>query len=68
MDKILGESSRQSPVYLLTIKETIDALRLSRATLNRMEHSGVLRPVRIGRATRYRREDVEALARFGAAY
>ncbi|MFQ3665577.1 MAG: helix-turn-helix domain-containing protein [Sphingomonadaceae bacterium] len=46
---------------LLKLKEASERLRLSRATLYRLEARGLLPIVRIGRAARIRAEDVEKL-------
>jgi excisionase family DNA binding protein len=42
-------------------------LDISRSTLWRLSRQGVLTPVRIGRAVRYRWSDLHALAKGGAA-
>lgn len=46
---------------LLTRDEVADLLRVSRRTVERMEDSGQLQAIRIGRQVRYRRADVDAL-------
>jgi excisionase family DNA binding protein len=45
---------------LLTVQEVADLLRVTVRTVQRMEADRTLLPVRIGRAVRYRREDVQA--------
>lgn len=45
---------------LQTAPEVADRLRVTIRTLQRLESEGLLVPVRIGRAVRYRREDVDA--------
>jgi len=51
---------------LLDTKEVADALRVSRVTVWRLMQSGELRPVRIGRAVRFRPQDVDRVLREGA--
>lgn len=54
------------PVPLLTVPQVMAALAIkSRATLWKWEQSGHLTPVRIGRAVRYRPEDVQAFITAG---
>lgn len=45
---------------LLTSQEVADRLRVTVRTLQRLEADRLLLPIRIGRAIRYRREDVDA--------
>ena len=49
------------PMELLTVRQTMDLLRVARSTIYRWEQSGVLVPVRIGGIVRYRRDDLERL-------
>lgn len=52
---------------LLTPFETAAALKVTPTTLRHLRQVGTLQPVRIGyRTLRFKREDVERLARFGA--
>lgn len=44
---------------LLNIRETCEALSLGRTTLFELMHRGDLTPVRIGRAVRFRVQDLE---------
>lgn len=46
---------------LLTTKEVADHLRVSRMTVNRMIHAGVLEAIRPGRSYRIKRESLQAL-------
>lgn len=55
-------------VRLLTVRQTLRVLNVSRATLYRRvtpagEWGDVLRPLKIGRSTRFASSDVEALLR-----
>ena len=50
-----------TPEPLLTTDQVADLLQISRRSVERLEESGRLASVRIGRLVRYRREDVEAL-------
>jgi predicted DNA-binding transcriptional regulator AlpA len=52
---------------LATAEQAVAFLSLSRTTLWRLERKGVLEPVRIGRAVRYRWADLHELVRGGAA-
>jgi excisionase family DNA binding protein len=45
---------------LFTPRETQAYIRVSATTLRKLAALGALRPIRIGRALRYRRSDVEA--------
>jgi excisionase family DNA binding protein len=45
--------------HLLTVREAMALLRVSRQTLHRMVKDGKVVPVRIGRAVRYSRNDLE---------
>jgi excisionase family DNA binding protein len=47
---------------LIDMKQTGEALSASRATIYRLIAAGKLQPFKLGRATRFRREDVEAFA------
>ena len=47
---------------LWDIKTTCLALSSSRATVYRLIEAGKLKPVKLGRSTRFRAEDVEAFA------
>ncbi len=47
---------------LMNVQETAAALSASRSTVYRLIESGKLRPFKLGVATRFRREDVEAFA------
>jgi len=49
------------PMELLTIRQTIEILGVTRSTIYRWEQSGILVPVRIGGVVRFRRADIEAL-------
>jgi excisionase family DNA binding protein len=51
---------------LLSVREVADALAVSRVTVWRLVRRGELRPVRVGRAVRFRPEDVERVVREGA--
>ena len=53
-----------TPRVLLTQREACVALSISAPTIRELTRSGKLRVVRIGRAVRYRLDDLEA---FGAA-
>lgn len=46
---------------LATVKQALDFLLVSRSTLYRLERSGALRAVRLGRSVRYRWADLQAL-------
>jgi excisionase family DNA binding protein len=46
---------------LLTIRQTIEILGVTRSTIYRWEQSGILVPVRIGGVVRFRRTDIDAL-------
>lgn len=46
---------------LLTKDQVAELLQVSRRTVERMEESGELEPLRIGRMVRYRPADIEAL-------
>lgn len=46
---------------LLTTDQVADLLQISRRSVERLEESGKLPSVRLGRLVRYRREDVESL-------
>lgn len=49
---------------MLTTREVLDALRISRSSLRRHQLTGRLpRPTRIGKALRYRRDEIEAVQR-----
>lgn len=50
---------------LLTKQEAARALRISETGIWRLERAGGISPVRIGKSTRYRAEDIERLAREG---
>ena len=45
---------------LLTKDQVAELLQVSRRTVERMEETGELEPVRIGRMVRYRPEDIDA--------
>lgn len=46
---------------LLTVKEVMATLKISRATIYRHIDAGILTPVKIGGATRFRQSDITAL-------
>jgi excisionase family DNA binding protein len=48
---------------LLTVKEVMAALKVSRPTIYAMRERGDLEAVKIGKAVRFRRSDVENLMR-----
>jgi len=50
---------------LLTIAEVMERLRISRATLGRWNKTDKLRAVKLGKAVRYREEDVQRIMREG---
>jgi excisionase family DNA binding protein len=45
---------------LLTITEFIDRYGVSRSTVYRLFETGIIKPIKIGRATRIKIEDAEA--------
>jgi excisionase family DNA binding protein len=49
-----------TPEPLLTTDQVADLLQISRRSVERLEESGQLLSVRIGRLVRYRSEDVDA--------
>lgn len=49
-----------SDIALLTAQEAADLLQVTIRTLQRLESDGVLKPIRIGRAVRYSRDDLAA--------
>lgn len=49
-------------VRLLTVRETLGVLHVSRSTMYRLIRAGELRAVKIGRATRFLSSDVVTLA------
>jgi excisionase family DNA binding protein len=48
------------PATLLTAPEVAGMLRITVRTLQRLDADGALVPIRVGRAVRYRPEDVAA--------
>jgi excisionase family DNA binding protein len=50
---------------LITLKRAAEQLQVSERFLRRLERSGRLKVVRIGRAVRIREEDLERLCREG---
>ena len=52
---------RSSEPMLLTFKETMDFLRVSRSTLYRLMWAGQLRGHKVGSTWRFRRQDLLAL-------
>ena len=48
-----------------TVREAAAYIGISRSTLYELQYAGFIRPVKFGRATRFRWEDVERLAREG---
>jgi len=52
---------------LFTAQEVADRLRVTVRTVQRLETEGTLIPVRVGRAVRYRREDVDEFLAQGRA-
>ena len=57
----------QSQSYLVTVRRAQEILACSRTTIHRLCKSGHITPIKLGRATRYRLEDIENLARCGTA-
>ncbi len=47
---------------LMSVQDTAAALSASRSTVYRLIEAGKIRPVKLGFATRFRREEVEAFA------
>lgn len=45
---------------LLTIQQVMDRLKLGRSTVYRLIDAGKLRPVKIGKALRFREQDIQA--------
>ena len=45
---------------LLTIQQVMERLRLGRSTIYRLIDAGKLRPVKIGKALRFREQDIQA--------
>lgn len=60
-------SSHSQAAGLATVAEAQSYLRISRTTLHNLERRGDLRPVRIGRALRFRWADLQRLAGEGGA-
>ena len=54
------------PQILLTLRTVQERTQLSRTTLYRLCRSGQLHPVRIGRALRFRDDEIAALIETGA--
>jgi excisionase family DNA binding protein len=50
---------------LLTVREAAQLLAISERTLWTLTHTGRLRAVRVGRAVRYARTDLEEFVRLG---
>lgn len=53
---------------LLTVKTVQQLTKLSRTTLYRLTLSGHLHPVRIGRALRFRHDEIAALMQHGVSH
>ena len=62
MDTKPTPTHAHAPVGLATTAQAVAFLSLSRTTLWRLERSGVLQPVRLGRTVRYRWSDLQRLA------
>jgi excisionase family DNA binding protein len=50
---------------LLRVREAAARLQVCRATLYRIVEAGDLEPVKLGRSTRFRAEDIDRIARQG---
>ncbi|MBK8267552.1 MAG: helix-turn-helix domain-containing protein [Planctomycetes bacterium] len=57
----------QSSPVLVNSREAARLLSLSTRTINSLQSRGVLRPVKIGRSTRFRIEDILRIAQEGTA-
>ena len=55
------------PMELLTVRQTMELLGVTRSTIYRWEQSGILMAVRIGGVVRFRRADLERLMNSGDA-
>ena len=55
--------AKDSDAMLLTVEEAGELLKASRTALWRWEKKGILKPIKIGRSVRYRKSDLEELAK-----
>src|SRR5690606_40189605 len=55
--------AKDSDAILLTVEEAGELLKASRTALWRWEKKGILKPIKIGRSVRYRKSDLEELAK-----
>ena len=55
------------PMELLTVRQTMELLGVTRSTIYRWEQSGILTAVRIGGVVRFRRADLDRLMSSGDA-
>lgn len=68
METTTRESELVTTPLLLTIAEAAHTLGMSEAFIHKLQRHQKITPVRLGRATRYRLDEVERLASTGVTF